>query len=79
MMPMAPALFLLAAAAAPATEPAQGAYRDVMNAQYAAHGPAIAQRPDEAKRIYDAYLNTLGQKAGTGAERPAKPLENQPR
>jgi hypothetical protein len=37
-------------------------YGAVMSVQYAARAEPVAQRPEEAKRIYDAYLNSIGQK-----------------
>lgn len=39
-----------------------GSYDAVMQAQYAAHSETVAQRPEEAWRIYDAYLDSIGQK-----------------
>jgi hypothetical protein len=36
------------------------AYREVMDAQYAARQPPLAARAEEAQRIYDAYLQSIG-------------------
>lgn len=36
------------------------AYHTVMKAQYEAREPAPPMRADEAQRIYDAYLSTIG-------------------
>jgi hypothetical protein len=35
------------------------AYREVLDAQYAARQPPLAARPEEAQRIYDAYLQSI--------------------
>ena len=57
-------LALLMMAAPPAhaeqTAPAS-AYRQVMQAQYAAQGGPLPMRPEEAQRIYESYLRSLGQ------------------
>jgi hypothetical protein len=37
------------------------AYRAVLQAQYAARQPSVPARPDEAQKIYDYYLQSLGQ------------------
>jgi len=39
------------------------AYRRVMQAQYAAQSAPLPARPDEAQRIYDSYLRSIGQPA----------------
>lgn len=39
------------------------AYQQLMQAQYAAKAPPLPARPDEAQRIYNAYLRTIGQSA----------------
>jgi hypothetical protein len=39
-----------------------GSYDAVMREQYAAHSAPTAQRADEAKRVYDAYLKSIGEK-----------------
>jgi hypothetical protein len=70
---------LAAAAAQTGATAKHSAYRDVMNIQYAARAPAVAQQPDEAKRIYEAYLNSLGQKANNTAGQASGASENQPR
>ena len=36
-------------------------YRQVMQAQYAAKAAPVPARPEEAQRIYDAYLRSIGQ------------------
>jgi hypothetical protein len=60
------ALHVLASAASAQTGdagvPPTGPCAAVMQAQYAAQGLPIAQRPEEAQKIYDAYLNSIGQK-----------------
>jgi hypothetical protein len=43
--------------------PAPSAYQSVMQAQYAARGVLRPARPEEAQRIYDSYLRTIGQPA----------------
>lgn len=60
-------LVLLAATPAhgeQATPPPSSAYQEVMQAQYAAKGAPLAVRPEEAQRIYDSYLHSLGQPGG---------------
>jgi hypothetical protein len=44
------------------------AYRAVLQAQYGARQPAPPARPEEAQKIYDAYLQSMGQpgKSHTG-------------
>jgi hypothetical protein len=37
-------------------------YKAVMHEQYAAHSAPTTQRADEAKRVYDAYLKSIGEK-----------------
>ena len=39
------------------------AYQDVMRAQYAARENPLPVRPEEAQRIYDSYLRSIGQPA----------------
>jgi len=62
-----PALYVLASVVAAQTgdtgTPAIGSYEAVMQAQYAARTEPLPQRPQEAQRIYDAYLKAIGQKA----------------
>ncbi len=60
---------LLMMAAAPArgeqtVPPQASAYREVMQAQYAAQGTPLPARPEEAQRIYESYLRSLGQAPG---------------
>ena len=61
------ALFLLSTwlpvHAAGSQAPAPSAYQDVMRAQYAARTASQPARPEEAQRIYDAYLRSIGQPA----------------
>lgn len=69
------ALLFLAPGSARAVEtvsPSQ-AYQDVMRAQYAARQASPPISAEEAQRIYDAYLKTIGQPArqrpsGLGAD-----------
>ena len=35
------------------------AYREVLDAQYAVRQPPLAARPEEAQRIYEAYLQSI--------------------
>lgn len=49
------------------------AYREVLDAQYAARQPPLAARPEEAQRIYDAYLRSIAKprrapSTGSGAD-----------
>ena len=64
-MGASPMLFLLACAAAiPTGRPASetiGSYGAVMQMQYTARSAPMPQRAEEAKRIYDAYLNSIGE------------------
>jgi hypothetical protein len=60
------ALLFLSAVPALAAEntPAEpSAYQRVMQAQYAAQAAPLPARPDEAQRIYDSYLHSIGQPA----------------
>ena len=41
--------------------PPASAYQEVMRAQYAAKGAALPAQPEEARRIYESYLRSLGQ------------------
>jgi len=43
--------------------PAPSAYQRVMQAQYAARTTPEPARPEEAQRIYDPYLKSIGQPA----------------
>jgi hypothetical protein len=78
-----PVLIVLACAAAtqsadsasPRTKP----YDAVMRAQYAAHGVALPQRPEEARRIYETYLNGIGQKTKSKSDNPSASGGEQPR
>lgn len=59
------ALYLLASSAMPATGDAQvpARYAAVMNAQYTAQAAPVPQRPEEAQKIYDGYLKSIGEKS----------------
>ena len=46
------------------TAPPASAYRQVMQAQYGAEAAPSPMRPEEAERVYDSYLRSLGQAAG---------------
>lgn len=61
------------------SSPVPSSYRQVMQAQYAAKTPPVPARPEEAKRIYDAYLRSIGQSAkdyslesGNSADMPSR-------
>jgi len=54
-------------------------YDTVMQAQYAARSAPVAQRPEEARRIYDAYLNSIGQKTKSKSDTPAANAGDQSR
>lgn len=43
--------------------PTASAYREIMAAQYAARAKALELRPDEAQRIYENYLRSMGKPA----------------
>lgn len=43
--------------------PPPSRYQDVMRAQYAARAKPAPMRPEEAQRIYDAFLRSIGQPA----------------
>ncbi|HTT96778.1 MAG TPA: hypothetical protein VMF58_01910 [Rhizomicrobium sp.] len=65
MGPLSALLVLACAAATPAgnsAQPPAQSYRAVMRSQYAAQGAPIPQRAEEAKRVYDAYLSSIGEK-----------------
>jgi len=52
------------------------AYREVLDAQYAARQPPLAARPEEAQRIYDAYLQSIAKprrdpSSSSGADVPS--------
>jgi hypothetical protein len=51
------------ARAAESDTSASSSYRQVMQAQYAAKTAPLPARPDEAQRIYNAYLRNIGQPA----------------
>jgi hypothetical protein len=53
--------FVAPVRAAESDKPAPSAYRQLMQAQYAAKAAPMPARPDEAQRIYNAYLRTIGQ------------------
>jgi hypothetical protein len=44
-------------------QPQPSAYQRVMQAQYAAKAAPLPARPEEAQRIYDTYLRSIGQPA----------------
>jgi hypothetical protein len=62
-------LFAVSLLAVPGTAFAQDAasprqaYQDVMQAQYAARQAPLAVSAEEAQRIYDAYLKSIGHPA----------------
>ncbi len=41
-------------------KPAPQGYEAVMQAQYAARQPPAPMRPEEAQKIYDTYLQSIG-------------------
>ena len=53
-------MLLMLANVAHADVPAPSDYRNVMQAQYSASAPSQTATPEEAKRIYDAYLKSIG-------------------
>lgn len=59
--------FLICSSCVPAmadeAAPAPSAYRAVMGAQYAARQPPLPARPEEAQRIYENYLQSIGKPA----------------
>jgi hypothetical protein len=69
-----PMLFILASAAvtqAGSADPQHiGSYDAVMHAQYAAHSLPVAQRAEEAKRVYEIYLNSIGEKTKSNSDNP---------
>ena len=72
-------LILAVVAAAQTASPANdGAYRHVLDAQYRARTPAVAQQPEEARRLYESYLNAVAEKAKSNADHPVGAFENQP-
>ncbi len=73
-------LWILLAGAASAQTGASSAdpYAAVMQVQYAAHTPPVAQRSDEAQRTYDAYLKSIGQKTKRKADDSVSNAEDQP-
>jgi hypothetical protein len=44
-------------------QPQPSAYQRVMQTQYAAKAAPLPARPEEAQRIYDTYLRSIGQPA----------------
>lgn len=58
-------LLLTAGPAARADDalPSMSAYRAVWDAQYAARAEPMPARPEEAQRIYENYLQSLGKPA----------------
>jgi hypothetical protein len=69
------AMLLMLTSPAYAAGSVPSAYHSVMQAQYSASAPPKAATPEEAKRIYDAYLKSIGHStkqssagAGNGAE-----------
>jgi len=83
MMCAFPVLCLLASAvvlqAGDAGTHAVGTYEAVMKAQYAARAEPLPQPPEEARRIYDAYLNAIGQRATRRSNFPLGSAEDQSR
>lgn len=60
------AVFLLGAgpaARADGAMPSLSAYRAVLDAQYAARAEPMPARPEEAQRIYESYLQSIGKPA----------------
>lgn len=57
-----PLCLVLPAQAADQASPGS-ATREVMKAQYAAQTKSSAMRPDEAQRIYENYLQSMGKPA----------------
>lgn len=53
-------LLVLPARAQDAATPEPQGYRAVMQAQYAARQQPAPMRPEEAQKIYDAYLQSIG-------------------
>ncbi|HVW74252.1 MAG TPA: hypothetical protein VHC39_11480 [Rhizomicrobium sp.] len=66
-------LLVLPARAQEVATPEPQAYRAVMAAQYAARQQPIPARPEEAQKIYDDYLRSIGRPI---KERPEEPQEN---
>jgi hypothetical protein len=54
------AAFLAAPAAAEEAQTSPSAFAQVMRAQYAAKQAPLPANADEAQRIYDAYLRSIG-------------------
>jgi hypothetical protein len=82
MMPILSFLCMTAGAAVAqasdvGTHPSE-VYRDTMKAQYEAHAPHSAQRPEEAQRIYDAYLKSIGQKTQNRTDNAVGTTDDQP-
>lgn len=72
-------LWATTAAQAADGSPPPLSYRQVMQAQYAAKASPVPARPEEARRIYDAYLRSIGQSAkdyslesGNSADMPSR-------
>lgn len=53
-------LLILPARAQEAAAPEPQGYRAVMQAQYAARQQPVPASPEEAQKIYDAYLKSIG-------------------
>jgi hypothetical protein len=51
------------AARADDAAPSMSAYRAVLDAQYAARAEPMPARPEEAQRIYETYLQSIGKPA----------------
>ena len=66
-------LLILPARAQEAAAPEPQGYRAVMQAQYAARQRAVPMRPEEAQKIYDAYLQSIGRPI---KDRPEETQEN---
>jgi hypothetical protein len=68
-----PIFLLLASSAMPAwclessADPV-AAYRAILQAQFAARQPAPTARPEEAQKIYDIYLQSIGQQSKSRAD-----------
>lgn len=75
------ALYVLASSATAQHDDVSNAdsYAAMMATQYAAQAPVAAQRPEEAQRIYDAYLQSIGQKSRNSSDNSAGNVGAQPR
>lgn len=76
-------LFLFASAsvarAADADTKSASRYENVLHAQYAAHTAPTAQRPEEAQRVYEAYLKSTSKPTKSKSENYVDQTDTQPR